>query len=369
MEQRDHPSTYFPKELITQLRALSTTAEEKKQLSKEQLLIIYQYKWFKLFVPQTLNGLEYSLPEALRMEEALAWVDGSLGWTVTLCSGANWFIGFLKGERIKALFSSEKVCLAGSGRPSGIAYIKEDGYEVSGFWDYATGAPHATIFTAVCKIRKDNIALFNDDGTEKVKAFWFLRDEVEIQENWSSMGMKATASHSFKVDRLQLSHERAFELQQEKLQSDLAVYQYPFLQFAEATLAVNYIGMAFHFLDLSKEIYTSQKEQQKPDSHRQLQINKMQLAIHEGVLACEKERKLFYEVIQQSWELVEKKKILEENLLQRISESSKALAKTARTTVAAIYPYCGMAAASSGTEINRVWRDINTASQHPLLLS
>jgi hypothetical protein len=39
-----------------------------------------------------------------------------------------------------------------------------------------------------------------------------------------------------------------------------------------------------------------------------------------------------------------------------------------RHAVDALYPYCGLVAASADSAINRVWRDFHTASQHALLM-
>ncbi len=88
-----------------------------------------------------MADLNYCLPSALRIEEALAWADGSMGWTVTLCSGANWFIGFLCPEDSHKIFNDEKVCLAGSGRPSGIAKITENGYVTNGSLELCNRRP------------------------------------------------------------------------------------------------------------------------------------------------------------------------------------------------------------------------------------
>jgi hypothetical protein len=38
-----------------------------------------------------------------------------------------------------------------------------------------------------------------------------------------------------------------------------------------------------------------------------------------------------------------------------------------RHAVDTLYPYCGLVAASADSDINRVWRDFHTASQHALL--
>jgi len=53
--------------------------------------------------------------------------------------------------------------------------------------------------------------------------------------------------------------------------------------------------------------------------------------------------------------------------LEQVSANSRKLAKTARECVDELYPYCGLQAANPDAEINQVWRDLHTASQHSLL--
>jgi hypothetical protein len=80
-------------------------------------------------VPKEYDGLEVSLPDGLKIEEALATIDGSLGWTVTLCSGATLFIGYMQKDVAATIFADKKVCFGGSGRASGVARKNSDGYE------------------------------------------------------------------------------------------------------------------------------------------------------------------------------------------------------------------------------------------------
>src|SRR5690606_3694640 len=92
-----HPNlSFMPTEsVIRTLRGYTAHAEKNGQLTADQLDTIYENKWFKLFVPREFDGLELSLPEGVRLEEELAYTDGSLGWTVTLCAGANLFSGYI----------------------------------------------------------------------------------------------------------------------------------------------------------------------------------------------------------------------------------------------------------------------------------
>lgn len=125
-------------DLTENLRSYSRRAEEEGRLTAEQLAIVYDRKWFKLFVPKKYGGLELTVPEGVRLEEKLAQVDGSLGWTVTLCGGANLFVGYIDQSIANSIFIDPRVCFGGSGQASGKAIVQNDGYEVTGKWQYAT---------------------------------------------------------------------------------------------------------------------------------------------------------------------------------------------------------------------------------------
>src|SRR5690606_7260260 len=131
-----------------------------------------EQKWFNLYVPKVYGGEEKTLPEILRIEENLAKADGSLAWTVTLCSGAAWFAGFLNKELATEIFSDPKACFAGSGAVGGTAIKIQSGYLINGFWKYASGALHATIFTANCTLKDEQgNSILDKEGKEIIKSF------------------------------------------------------------------------------------------------------------------------------------------------------------------------------------------------------
>jgi hypothetical protein len=57
-----------------------------------------------------------------------------------------------------------------------------------------------------------------------------------------------------------------------------------------------------------------------------------------------------------------------ESTLAEVSKICRELAITCRENAAKLHPYAGLEAAKKHTEINRVWRDMNTVSQHALLI-
>ncbi|AXY77947.1 acyl-CoA dehydrogenase [Paraflavitalea soli] len=360
-----HPSSVIAAELTNTIRSFAAAAEALRQLHPVQLDIIYEQGWFNLFVPKQYGGLELSLPEALHIEEALAWADGSTGWTVTLCSGANWFVGFLDPSAAWEVYNDPKVCLAGSGRASGIARINQDGYTITGQWNYATGSLHATAFTANCMIEKDGVVLQDTAGNPLVYSFWFHKEEVSIHKNWNSIGMVATASHGFEVKEVTVPSNRTFLLQPGKAVLEHPVYHFPFLAFAEATLAVNYSGMAVNFLDLCGELFAEKLS--RPSTSRSA-LPPLRDMLQGAEQELHTARSLFYAAINAAWEAIVSTQSVADEQLRAISHTSRRLATIARQQVDQLYPFCGITAADPSTPINRVWRNLHTASQHSLLV-
>ena len=81
----------------------------------------------------------------------------------------------------------------------------------------------------------------------------------------------------------------------------------------------------------------------------------------------ERLRNSFYTAVNASWEMLVSKGAIAEQQLTQVSATAKALANGVIKLVEALYPFCGMSAAEKDTVINRVWRDMHTASQHILL--
>jgi alkylation response protein AidB-like acyl-CoA dehydrogenase len=195
---RRYPYNLIDERIVTALRNDAGISETNGFLSEAQMSVVHEQQWLKIFVPRAFGGLELSLPEAVRLEEEIAHVDGSIGWTVTLCGGASLFVGFLQPGMRKEITDVTNLCIAGSGMDTGTARVASNGYYVSGSWPYATGAHYADYFTANCVV----------EGTGEVKSFIFRRNEVQVQNTWNLFGMKATASHTFSVKSLRRNAAR-----------------------------------------------------------------------------------------------------------------------------------------------------------------
>jgi alkylation response protein AidB-like acyl-CoA dehydrogenase len=356
-----HPSQNLKPEWVDIIRGAASAAEQVGRLQPGQLALIYEQGWFKFLVPQAYSGLQLALPQMVRLEESLAWANGSLGWVVTLCSGAGWFGGFLDAGLAAEIMADPQLCLAGSGASTGTATINGDGYIINGTWKYASGAHHATHITANCIIKNGEQTVLNNEGEPLILPFIFDKKDVRVFPAWKYVGMMATGSDAYEVKDLYVNKNRCFKIDPQHTVVNEPLYRYPFLQLAEATLAANLSGLAVHFLDLCRPAFDERMENPRLTEPQKEYIK--QLLADKTILLNETRAK-FYEAVDSSWNNFES---ADNNGLQEVSTMSRKLAKVSRESVDKLYTYCGLSAANPDTEINQVWRDIHTAGQHSLL--
>jgi alkylation response protein AidB-like acyl-CoA dehydrogenase len=365
------PAAFLPDEALTLISTHAGFAEAQGRLAEEVVDLVYREGWFRLLAPKRLGGMALPLPQVVRLEEGLAYADGSLGWVVTLCSGAGWFGGFLPAGQFDQLFADPRLCIAGSGSTTGEARMVDGEYWVNGSWAYASGIPFATAYTANCVLWRDGSRVIGGDGNPVVRPFLFLPGEVKVRDDWQAMGLVATESHGFFVKDLILGAERSFIIDPAAATDTDPLYQYPFLPLAEATLAANLSGMAQHFLDCCEPYFDRRP---MPEAVAMLAAARAELDGTRGE---------FYRALDLSWEAVvrgvsepgnsatlsgERPALSGDAVFTELGSLSHQLAAKVRKWVDALYPYAGLGAAGFHTEINRVWRDLHTAGQHPLLV-
>lgn len=340
---------------VQTIRAGAAAADKLGFLLPEQQALIHARGWLKMLAPRAAGGAEMPLPQAVRLEEAIAQADGSAGWVVTLCAGAGWFAGFLPPESAREIIATPKVCLAGSGAPTGFAEREGDGYRITGRWEIASGAPMATHFTLNAVLREGGAPL---DGAP-VRAFVVPAAQVVVEPSWGSFGMRGTASHSYRIEGAWVPARYGFTIDPACATARGPLYRFPFMLLAWVTLAANMSGMARHFLQLAGGIVAARRQQPA----------NAQEALARAAMALEGARERVYALLDQAWAQAEGDGAgvgVQKALDSQLRAASMALVVAARRAVSDIYPYCGLRAAQEDSDINRVWRDFHTAGQHAL---
>ena len=310
-------------------------------ISKENL--------WNLWVPKAYGGLEMPFIEGLKKLKRLANVDGSLGWTITLCSGANYFIGNLPGEVAQQIFIQPRVpvCFGGSGGVCGTAEKQANHYIISGKWPYATGAPYLTHFTLNARITEKGKTLKNKDGTPLVQSFLIPQQNIRVIEDWNAMGLKASATHSFEVKEVVVNEKCSFNYNQFYLPHP--IFKIDFSVFAALTLWVNYIGIAEHLLEEAKAILTKNK------------FSSLELAIGTSNGKMEGFAEATENIINEESKFTE---AFVQELYEEAGESVRSLTQG----IIRVYPFLGINASRYESQLNQIFRDYFTATQHHIFM-
>lgn len=322
----------------------------KEECLGQNLLPDSVLKWIEneqlwnIWVPKKYGGLEMDFLSGLMKLQDLAAIDGSLGWTVTLCSGANYFIGNLEPNTADKIFNSGKTAvLGGSGGAFGEAEVTENGYILNGKWKYATGAPYLTHFTLNAKLVEKGNPILNKNGNQKIISFVLPKEGVQPIDDWDMMGLQATATWSFEIENFLVKKEDTFVYNQFYLPQP--IFKIPFPIFADLTLWVNYVGMASHYLKESNRFLTQER------------VESLASLVQEG-----NDKTANY--VSQIEQIIQQEGIFNTDFASDLHTDLSNHLKKITQAIVDLHPLLGIKAASNKTQLNQIFKDFFTATQH-----
>lgn len=223
-------------------------AERLTRLPDEVVRSLIELELFRLWIPQRHGGFELDLPHTLQIYEAVAAVDGSVGWAVMIGAGGGLFAAYLDADAADRIFAQKQALIAGSGAPDGRAERVAGGYRASGRWCYASGAHYASTFTANCVVTSEGVPITNPDGTPLIRAMAFTPAQVTIIPTWNVSGLRGTGSHDFEVVDAFVPEQHTFSVFTDSPRESGPLYRLPFDVLTQLPIAAVALGIAGHAL-------------------------------------------------------------------------------------------------------------------------
>jgi alkylation response protein AidB-like acyl-CoA dehydrogenase len=204
------------KDLEPQLKARVMEFETARRIAPDVIASLKSIGILRMLVPRSHGGLELDLPSALDIVATIARIDGSLGWTAMIGSGAAIFAPLLPRKTFDDIYrNGPDVIVAGSTHPVGTAEATADGWLVSGRWPFASGCQHADFLIGVCVMMKDGepVPAVADAGGP-LATFGFIRPacDWQIEDTWHASGLKGTGSHHVAIKDVVVPVANTFDL-------------------------------------------------------------------------------------------------------------------------------------------------------------
>ena len=319
------------------------------------------YRWF---VPRKYGGYEYSLSGFMEVGIALGSACTSHAWVTTFCMEHNWLLSLFAKEAQDDLFGSRPYIIApGTLAPNGVATPVDGGYRVSGRWQWGTGVMHADwaligAFTPISG-RDDPVLAMHIVPIE----------DVEILDTWYVDGMVGTGSNDIAVNDVFVPTHRHVDLSTVRdgmspgaQWHDSAVYKMPMLPVLGLTAAAPLVGAAQSAVDLFEQRMQGRNVYGTTTKQGERALAQSRLA-HARVEVQSLTNQLMFLARQvEGWgESGEPCPDLER---ARMRVDLGHLVRRARNVARDVVEACGASVHYADNPLQRILRDLNTASCH-----
>ena len=344
--------------LAPSLAARAGEIEAGRRVPRDLLGELIAARVFRVLRPATHGGVGADLPGAMRVYEALARADASVGWTVMIGSGSWCDLASLPRATFDELFSDADVITAGVFSPTGSIAAGADGYRVTGRWSFASGCEHADWIYG-------NSVEAVAGGVPRLRIAVFSPDQVVIEDTWTVSGLCGTGSHHFHVDSVVVPVERTLDPMADAPCLDAPIVRIPPPALFALAIASVAVGSAQGALD---DIVAVAADKVPLFESRPLAANptfQLELAIADTELSAA--RALIYETAEAAWEAATGAAELTLQQRARIRAAAVWATERAADVVRAAYRAGGGGSIHAASPLQRRLRDINALTQHFLV--
>lgn len=233
----------------------SARSDTDRRVSDEAFGALSEAGFFRLLLPVPLGGCGLAPLDFMTVVEHAAAFDGTIGWLVGNGGGMSRAGGYLPLEAAETVFGKPSAFVASSTGAVGRAVPEKSGYRITGRWPFASGAPHATTFAALCEVDEGN-----GPGNGRIVLAFLPRERVNLKDTWHVSGLRGTGSWDFEVDDEFLPAEFVCDFQPSPTQAGV-VYRLPVISAFVWTVATVPLGIAKGAIDALISVSTGHRRQ------------------------------------------------------------------------------------------------------------
>ena len=170
-------------------------------LSQPVVDAVARTQLFHLMVPRELGGAEADTDTILDVFEELAYADGSIGWTIMANASSTSYVAFLEpGSAAEMVKGRPESTAGGQFSPFAKVARENDGYRVSGNFQFGSGTGHASyVGGAGFALGDDGNPEILPSGLPAYVCFFVPQTGVSLNGGWDVMGLRGTGSYDYEV--------------------------------------------------------------------------------------------------------------------------------------------------------------------------
>ncbi len=176
--------------------------------------------------------------------------DGAAGWCAAIASTTSSLAAFLDPAVAAQIFPTSATATGGVFAPNGSGVADDDGYRVTGRWQWGSGTQHCAwiVGGAMC-----------DDGSQRI--CFFPAAQVDFHDTWHSVGMRGTGSLDISVDDVYVAADHTVRAGGGAVHVDEPLAHFPNFTLLALGIAATALGVARRALDELGELASSKRPQ------------------------------------------------------------------------------------------------------------
>lgn len=370
MQPKDHGAVDYiagTRALLPLLEAAAPRIEAERRFPADVLAALHEAGLFRLALPRSIGGVELDLPSFVKLVEVLGQADASVAWCVSQAGGCATAAAYLAPSVAREIFGDPHSAMAW-GPPIGAgskAYAVAGGYRLTGTWQFASGAPHATWLGAT------NCQVFEPDGAPRRdakgaavarRAMLFPKASAAIADVWDVIGLKGTGSDNFAVTDLFVPEPYSFVMDSAADRREAGpLYQFSTLSLYGYAFAGAALGIARAALDAFIRLASEKVPYRFSAALRDATVQS-QVAIADARLRSA--RLFLMHSLEETWDTVLRtgEPTLDQRLTLRLATTHTI--REAKDVVATVYEFAGSTAIFADNPFERRFRDIHAMTQH-----
>jgi 3-hydroxy-9,10-secoandrosta-1,3,5(10)-triene-9,17-dione monooxygenase len=344
--------------LKPKLRERVADTERLRRLPSENVADLLENGMYGLMTPRRFGGSELGSEAMIDVTIELASACPATGWVHMLWTAHMWLLALFPPETQEEIWSNPNTLASSVVNTVGDVVPVDGGYRWTGRGFFSSGVDHCNWITAAVPIKREGI-----EGPPERRWLLIPREDIEIIDDWYTVGLKGTGSKTITVKDIFVPERRTVHNKEiedgcapgRQIHSDPMYGAISSANFTSA-MAAPALGVAYGFLRAFEERLRS-KSSNIDDG---LTVNMARYAA-----AMAQVDALHAVTLQnaQRFARVPANAVSPEDRA-KCRRDQAFTAQTARKTVNTLYEECGGTGLFERSDLQRLWRDVNAAAAH-----
>ena len=196
-----HKALDKARELSVGIAAAADEIERTRRIPQGLMRGLHEARLARMLLPAVYGGDEVHPSVYLHTLEEVARHDGSVAWNLFVANSSCLITPTLEPDAARTIYAEPHAWMSWGPPDAQRARAVEGGYVVDGTWSFASGCRQANWMGAHCMVEEpDGSVRCNQHGTPSITTFLFPATDVTLLDTWNTLGLRGTASDSYRVD-------------------------------------------------------------------------------------------------------------------------------------------------------------------------